>query len=118
MNSKTYAPAGCPLASNTPVVSLNDPEGARKVRGQLPDVAASDDVLRIILAEKDIECFLTAAGVPFFDMRRTDRLQPATLLHFPVPATELEISQLPHYTINAVADGVDGSAGNWTGWDN
>ena len=100
------------------VAILNDPEGARKVRGQLPDVAASDDVLRIILDEKDIECFLTGGGIPYYDMRRTDRLQPATLLHFPVPATELEISELPIYTINAVADGVDGSAGDWTGWDN
>ena len=96
---------------------LNDPAGARKVRGQLPDVADTDDVLRLILDEKDIECFLTGPGVPYFDMRRTDRLQPATLLHFPVPATELEISELPHYTINAVNDGVDGSAGDWSGWD-
>jgi hypothetical protein len=100
------------------VAILNDPDGARKFRGQLPDVAASDDILRIILDEKDIECFLTGGGIPFYDMRRTDRLQPQTLLHFPVPATELEISQLPHYTIKAVADGVDGSAGNWSGWDN
>ncbi len=96
---------------------LNDSEGPRKVRGQLPDVESGDKVLRYILDEKDIECFLTGAGIPFFDMRRTDRLQPQTLLHFPVPATELEINGLPHYTINAVADGVDGSAGGWTGWD-
>ena len=98
---------------------LNDPEGPRKVRGQLPDVdQVRDDVLRLILDEKDIECYLTGACIGYYDMRRTDRLQPATLLHFPVPATELEIVGLPHYTINAIADGVDGSAGNWTGWDN
>ncbi|MBS0010971.1 MAG: hypothetical protein KFF49_06155, partial [Bacteroidales bacterium] len=97
---------------------LNDPDGPRKVRGQLVDVIpATDNVLRLILDEKDIECFLTGAGIGFYDMRRTDRLQPATLLHFPVPATELEISGLEHYTINAVADGVDGSAGDWTGYD-
>jgi len=97
---------------------LNDPDGPRKVRGGLDDVSSSDpNLLRLILDEKDIECFLTGAGIGYFDMRRTDRLQPATLLHFPVPATELEISGLEHYTINAVADGVDGSAGDWTGWD-
>lgn len=98
---------------------LNDPAGPRKVRGQCPDITTADvaTVLRYILDEKEIECHMTGAGIPFFDMRRTDRLQPATLLHFPVPATELEISGLPHYTINAVADGVDGSAGDWTGWD-
>ena len=96
---------------------LNDSSGPRKVRGGLPDVLPTDDILRYILDEKEIECFLTGAGVPFYDMRRTDRLQPATLLHFPVPCTELEIMRLPHYTIHAMADGVDGSAGNWTGWD-
>jgi starch-binding outer membrane protein, SusD/RagB family len=99
---------------------LNSPTGPRKVRGEVADITSTNvaTVLRYILDEKDIECFLTGAGIPFYDMRRTDRLQPATLLHFPVPATELEISGLPHYTINAVADGIDGSAGNWTGWDN
>lgn len=100
------------------VAILNDPAGARKLRGLLPDVnGANDDVLRIILDEKDIECFLTGGGIPFFDMRRTDRLQPQTLLHFPVPATELEISGLPIYTISNTADGINGSAGDWTGWD-
>lgn len=100
------------------VAILNDPDGPRKVRGGLPDVdQATDDVLRLILDEKDIECFLTGGGIGYYDMRRTDRLQPATLLHFPVPATELEISGLEHYTIHAVADGVDGSAGDWSGWD-
>ena len=77
----------------------------------------NDDILRYILDEKEIECFLTGVGVPFYDMRRTNRLQPATLLHFPVPCTVLETMGLPHYTIHAMADGVEGSAGNWTGWD-
>ncbi|MEE4214457.1 MAG: hypothetical protein V2I34_05285, partial [Bacteroidales bacterium] len=92
--------------------------GPRKVRGECADVGSGDaNLLRYILDEKDIECFLTGGGTGYYDMRRTDRLQPATLLHFPVPATELEISGLEHYTINAVADGVDGSAGDWSGYD-
>lgn len=76
-----------------------------------------DDILRYILDEKEIECCTTGAGISYFDMRRTDRLQPQTLLHFPIPATELEVMLIPHYTIHATADGIDGSAGNWTGWD-
>lgn len=96
---------------------LNVPAGPRKVRGGLPDITPGEDILRLILDEKEIECYLTGAGVSFFDMRRTDRLQPGTLLHFPVPATELLIMGLPNYTINAVADGVQASAGGWTGWD-
>ncbi|MBS0010602.1 MAG: hypothetical protein KFF49_04290 [Bacteroidales bacterium] len=100
------------------VAILNDPSGPRKIRGQLPDVdPATDDVLRLILDEKEIECYTTGAGVPYFDMRRTDRLQPGTWLHFPVPAGELEMLNLPHYTIHTIADGVEGSAGGWTGYD-
>ncbi len=96
---------------------LNDPTGPRKVRGGLPDVLPSDDILRYILDEKEIECYNTGADVPYFDMRRTDRLQPGTWLHFPVPAGELHIMKLPHYTIHAIADGIEGSAGGWIGWD-
>ena len=100
------------------VAILNDPSGPRKVRGQLPDVdPATDDVLRLIFDEKEIECYTTGAGVPYFDMRRTDRLQAGTWLHFPVPAGELEMMNLPHYTIHTIADGVEGSAGGWTGYD-
>lgn len=96
---------------------LNDPVGPRKVRGGLADVQPEDDVLRYILDEKEIECYLTGAGVPFYDMRRTDRLQSATLLHFPVPYKQLELFEVPLYTIEALADGINGSAGGWTGWD-
>lgn len=100
------------------VAILNDPSGPRKVRGQLPDAdPGTDDILRLILDEKEIECYTTGAGVPYFDMRRTDRLQPGTWLHFPVPAGELEILSLPHYTIHTLADGIEGSAGGWRGYD-
>lgn len=96
---------------------LNDPAGPRKVRGGLPDILPEDDILRYILDEKEIECYLTGAGISYYDMRRTDRLQPGTLLHFPVPAEELSLMEVPHYTINAIADGIQGSAGGWTGYD-
>lgn len=99
------------------LVILNDPAGPRKERGGLDDVLPEDDILRYILDEKEIECYLTGAGVSFYDMRRTDRLQPATLLHFPVPYKQLELFELPVYTIEAIADGINGSAGDWTGWD-
>ncbi len=64
---------------------LNSATGPRKVRGGCPDVTSTDNavILRYILDEKDIECHLTGAGVPFYDMRRTDRLQPADTSTFP-----------------------------------
>ncbi len=98
---------------------LNDPNGARKVRGQLPDVTSTSasDVLGYVFYEKVVECFDTGMGVEFFDMRRRDMLQSGTILHFPVPATELEIAQIPVYTIGGTPDGENVSQGSWTGLD-
>ena len=101
------------------VAILNDPDGARKVRGQLPDVTATDaaTVLLRIYDEKDVELVTTGMGIGYFDMRRNDRLQSGTILHFPVPATELEIVQIPVYTIGGTPDGENVSMGSWTGYD-
>jgi hypothetical protein len=73
-------------------------------------------VLRIIWDEKDIELFDTGVGIGYFDMRRTDRLLTGTILHFPVPATELEIANIPIYTIAGSPDGENISNGGWTGY--
>ena len=101
------------------VAILNDANGARKVRGLLPDVTATDaaTVLLRIYDEKDVELITTGMGIGYFDMRRNDRLQSGTLLHFPVPATELEIIQEPHYSIGGAPDGENISMGSWTGYD-
>jgi starch-binding outer membrane protein, SusD/RagB family len=100
------------------VAVLNSPTGARKVRGQLPDVTATAaaDVLRIIWDEKDVELIFSGMGIGYFDMRRTDRLLIGTILHFPVPCSELEIANLPVYTIEGSPDGVNISNGGWTGY--
>jgi len=97
---------------------LNSPTGARKSRGLLPDVTATvaADVLRIIWDEKDIELMYTGMGISFFDMRRTNRLLIGTILHFPVPVGELEIGNIPVYTIEGAPDGINISNGAWTGY--
>jgi len=98
---------------------LNDANGARKIRGQLPDVTSTDaaEVLRIIFDEKDIELFNSGMGIGYFDMRRRDQLQSGTILHFPIPFTTLEILQQPIYTIGGTPDGENVSMGSWTGYD-
>jgi len=65
----------------------------------------------------DVECILTGMGVGYFDMRRRDMLQRGTILHFPVPATELEAVNVPVYTIGGDPDGENVSMGSWTGLD-
>ncbi len=98
---------------------LNDANGARKLRGGLADVAPAsvDEALEIIFYERDIELMLSQGGTGFFDMRRRDMLQRGTILHFPVPAAELEIIGAEWYTISGAPDGQNISDGSWTGYD-
>jgi starch-binding outer membrane protein, SusD/RagB family len=99
---------------------LNDPNGSRKLRGQLPDVTATSapDVLWTIFYERDVDLMDSGMGIGFFDMRRRDMLQRGTILHYPVPMTELEIIQAPIYTIGGTEpDGENVSNGSWTGRD-
>ncbi len=104
-------------ATEQAIAILNDPQGARKVRGGLPDIPAGlsqKEVLELIFYERDIELILTRAGTSFFDMRRRDMLQAGTPLHFPIPASELEILGLSLYTTDGEGDL---SRGCWKGYD-
>lgn len=92
--------------------------GERVTRGGLPalDAGASlDDVLAAIQHERDIELNSTGPNLPWYDMRRSDRLQEGSLLHFPVPGSELEVLQLEDYSFGSAAraDGVNTSNGGW-----
>ncbi len=92
--------------------------GPRVTRGQLPplDYSISDeDFLKALFYERDIELMMTGFGTPFFDMRRRDMLQKGTMLHFPIPAKELDVMSMPLYTFGGVenADGINTSNGGW-----
>lgn len=95
---------------------LNDASNSRKLRGGLPDVAATkDDVLEAIYYEKTIECMLTGENVEFYDMRRRNMLQEGTFLHLPIPAQQLEVMVLDFYTFGGTTGepSVDYSTGGW-----
>lgn len=98
---------------------LNNPDGARKVRGKLPDLNStnSEEILWAIFYERDIELILTGMGISYFDMRRRDMLQRGTILHFPVPFSQLEAMHEGVYSISGEPDGIDISDGSWTGLD-
>jgi len=92
--------------------------GTRTTRGHLAPLDATstkEQVLDAIFYERDIELIMTGFGVAFFDMRRRDMLQKGTLLHFPIPAKELMLLQMPVYTYGGVenADGINTSKGGW-----
>jgi len=75
-------------------------------RGHLPAAAAGDGaatLLADIQYEQDVELLDTGGGLQWYDRRRIDGLQQGTPRHFPVPAKELEIDQLPIYTFGGAA---------------
>lgn len=92
--------------------------GPRTTRGQLPSLSYSitdEEFLDALFYERDIELYMTGFGKGFFDMRRRDMLQKGTMLHFPIPAKELNVMTIPIYTFGgeANADGINTSNGGW-----
>lgn len=105
------------LGNKTGAVNILN-NGPRNTRGHLPDLntnISDDDFLYALFYERDIELFMTGFGKGFFDMRRRDMLQKGTLLHFPIPAKELNVMTIPIYTFGGVenADGINTSNGGW-----
>lgn len=96
----------------------------RVTRGNLDllDAGASDtEVLDAIMYERTIELFSHSMGTGFFDMRRTNQLQPGTVLHFPIPGKELETLGEDYYSLGGSFGeaGIDYAAPDWgwPGWD-
>ena len=93
--------------------------GTRVTRGELAPISNDAAVVdNAIIYERTIELPLTGMGIQFFDMRRRDMLQDGSLLHFPIPAQQLEILLEPVYTFGGVAprygnDNIDVSNGGW-----
>jgi hypothetical protein len=93
--------------------------GTRVNRGHLPPVSNNgNDVMKAIFYERTIELPLTGMGIEYFDMRRRDQLQDGSLLHFPIPAQQLEILQEPFYTFGGIDPqyGVPGQDVAINGW--
>lgn len=78
---------------------LNDPAGARKVRGGLPDVAIDASAIEAAIHhERLVELFLTGAGLSWFEMRGKDLLQNASILELPLPLEIQNKLGIPNYT--------------------
>lgn len=96
---------------------LNNPANPRKLRGNLPDVAATaPELLRAIFYERFIELFHNGYLISLCDTRRNDDMQYGSLLHWPVPGKELMALGEPVYTFGGwpAADGVNTSnKGQW-----
>lgn len=56
------------------------------------------NLLEALKWEKRLATYFTGAGMWFYDSRGWGDLPGGTFLHFPVPAAELEVLQLPLYT--------------------
>ena len=82
---------------------IND--GTRTNIGGLPDLPATatkEEVADAIQYERNMELTLIGMGIEYFDMRRHDQLQDGSLLHFPVPAQQLEVEGIPFYTFGGI----------------
>ena len=90
--------------------------GTRITRGKLAPVAANaTDVEAAIWHERFIELYCTAMGNEFCFMRKADKLQPGTPLHFPIPGQQLEVNLMDSYSFgpDLGVGGQDYSSGGW-----
>ena len=90
--------------------------GERVTRGGLAPIGATAaEIEAAIFHERNIELFESGMGVEFCTMRKADKLQPGTPLHFPIPGQQLEVNVMETYTFGpgvGVA-GKDYSTGGW-----
>lgn len=63
--------------------------------------------------EKRMQHFMETYGAWYFDSRRWGDLPQYTFLHYPVPARELEVRQLPLYTFGGAADATSAPVGTY-----
>ena len=93
--------------------------GTRVLRGGLPNISEDPEELKnAIFYERTIELPLTGMGIEFFDMRRHGLLQDGSLLHFPIPGSQLETIPKPIYTFGGISPqyGVPGEDVAVDGW--
>ncbi|MCI2229816.1 RagB/SusD family nutrient uptake outer membrane protein [Polaribacter sp. MSW13] len=78
--------------------------GTRVTRGGLQpvNINSEEEIRNAITYERTIELPLTGMGIEYFDMRRKGQLQDGSLLHFPIPAQQLEVLIEPFYTFGGI----------------
>ncbi len=89
---------------------------ARVTRGNLAPLPADAALINeAIHYERMVELMLSGMGIQFFQMRKEDKLQAGTILHFPIPGSQLEVMQMDYYTFGPGLGtaGVDYSNGGW-----
>lgn len=91
---------------------------ARVSRGGLADVAANENAIyEAVHYERMVELMLSGMGIQYFQMRKEDKLQSGTILHFPIPGSQLDVMQMDYYTFGA-GTGVAGEDYSNGGWNN
>jgi hypothetical protein len=89
---------------------------ARVTRGNLPELSAdATQISAAIHYERMVELMVSGMGIQFFEMRKENLLQSGTILHFPIPGSQLDVMQMDYYTFGPGIGtaGVDFSNGGW-----
>ena len=84
------------------------PADANDGAGNISDEAGhlnSDGLWAMLKHEKHIELYATGVGIAFYDDRGWDDLITGTPIHFPVPASDLQLVQIENYTFGGSGDG-------------
>jgi|Deesub1362B_J571_1020462.scaffolds.fasta_scaffold04913_1 hypothetical protein len=95
-----------PVDATLPVGTPQDERDGQPYKGGL-----GNSLWAVLKYEKGVETIQYQCGVAWADRRGWGTLVPGTLIHFPIPGQELEILQMPYYTLGGV--GQPGGAPRW-----
>jgi len=90
---------------------------ARVTRGNLPELPADETkIAAAIHYERMVELMLSGMGIQYFEMRKENLLQEGTVLHLPIPGSQLDVMQMDYYTFGP-GEGVAGEDYSNGGWN-
>ena len=114
-NDLILAEAALKTSRSSEAVSIIN-NGTRVTRGGLASISDNEtEITNAIYHERNIELFCTGMGIEYFTMRKADKLQYGTPLHFPIPGSQLNVLNMSYYTFGGTTGtaGEDYSNGGW-----
>jgi hypothetical protein len=77
--------------------------------------ADAGQITAAIHYERMVELMVSGMGIPYFQMRKENKLQAGAILHFPIPGSQLDVMQMEYYTFGGSTGvaGQDYSNGGW-----
>ncbi len=121
LNDSPFGSGQTDVSPDMPAVQLgNLSQDGFSGGNDISSTASDEEFVRALHKEYSVElALIDRKGLQWFFMRKHNLLQEGTALHYPVPGSELEITQRDYYTFGGVDNaGNEGTADGSNSWMN